>query len=261
MKKQLIRLDDQVPAEFHPLLAQAKAVYDSSSSPQAKVYFIDGDGGYFLKRAPKGSLQREVDATDYFFKKNLAPEVLGYISEEEDWMLTAKVDGEDTSSPIYLANPKRLCQVLAESMRKLHSIDAADCPIVDNVDRYLENVYKGYRQGNFEKKYLSSQQEELGRDEAFLRVQEIDPFLQKDELIHGDFCLPNIILNDWQFQSFIDCDSGGLGDRHIDLYWTLWSLQRNLGTDAYRDYFLDCYGREAINLALLEAIACFEVFG
>lgn len=179
MKKQHIRLDDQVPAEFHPLLAQAKAVYDSSSSPQAKVYFIDGDGGYFLKRAPKGSLQREVDATDYFFKKNLAPEVLGYISEEEDWMLTAKVDGEDTSSPIYLANPKRLCQVLAESMRKLHSIDAADCPIVDNVDRYLENVYKGYRQGNFEKKYLSSQQEELEETRPFCECRKLIHFYKK----------------------------------------------------------------------------------
>lgn len=261
MKKQLIRLDDQVPAEFHPLLVQARAVYDSSSSPQAKVYFIEGEKEYFLKRAPKGNLRREVDATDYFFKKNLAPEVLAYVSEKEDWILTAKVDGEDASSPVYLANPKRLCQVLAKSMRQLHSIEAADCPIVDNVDRYLEAVYKGYRQGNFEKKYLSSQQEGLGREEAFQRVQEFAPLLQKDRLIHGDFCLPNIILNDWQFQSFIDCDCGGMGDRHIDLYWALWSLKRNLGTDAYRDYFLDCYGRETIDLALLEAIACFEVFG
>ena len=45
-----------IPEAFHPLLSGAP-VYDSSCSPEARVLFIDRDEGYFLKSAPKGSLE------------------------------------------------------------------------------------------------------------------------------------------------------------------------------------------------------------
>ena len=45
MKRTRITPDlDAIPTEFHPLLKNA-AVYDSSCSPEARVIFIDKDGG------------------------------------------------------------------------------------------------------------------------------------------------------------------------------------------------------------------------
>ena len=46
------------PTEYRPLLTGAD-IYDSSCSPAARVYFIDRDGGYYLKTQPvaKGSLR------------------------------------------------------------------------------------------------------------------------------------------------------------------------------------------------------------
>ena len=69
------------------------------------------------------------------------------------------------------------------------------------------------------------------------------------------------MLDDWRVSGFIDLDHGGIGDRHIDLYWGCWSLGFNLKTDRYRDRFLDAYGRDKINEALLSVIGAFEVFG
>lgn len=70
MKKQITSLDEwEVPDKFIPLIRQARAIYDSSSSPQAQVYFIDADQGYFLKRARKTQLKKEADVTTYFFRK------------------------------------------------------------------------------------------------------------------------------------------------------------------------------------------------
>ena len=40
-------------------LSEGARIFDSSSSPEARVYFIDKDEGYFLKTAKKGSLQKE----------------------------------------------------------------------------------------------------------------------------------------------------------------------------------------------------------
>ena len=85
--------------------------------------------------------------------------------------------------------------------------------------------------------------------------------LKNDTLIHGDYCLPNVMLDDWHFSAFIDVGNGGVGDRHIDLYWGLWTLQRNLNTTLYHDRFLDAYGRDKIEPEILRAIAAFEVFG
>ena len=50
MKRTLLsRIPEDVPQEFERLL-QGATVYDSSCSPEARVYFIEKDGGYYLKK-------------------------------------------------------------------------------------------------------------------------------------------------------------------------------------------------------------------
>ncbi|MBQ1251122.1 MAG: aminoglycoside 3'-phosphotransferase, partial [Clostridia bacterium] len=71
-----IRLSD-FPECFHPLLQDA-AIFDSSSSPQARVWFIDKENGYYLKKSAKGTLCREAEMTRYFYKMGLTAEVLAY---------------------------------------------------------------------------------------------------------------------------------------------------------------------------------------
>jgi kanamycin kinase len=69
------------------------------------------------------------------------------------------------------------------------------------------------------------------------------------------------MLSDWSLSGFIDLGCGGVGDRHIDLFWGAWTLGFNLGTDEYRDIFFDAYGRDKIDLEKLKIIAAAEVFG
>ena len=98
-------------------------------------------------------------------------------------------------------------------------------------------------------------------EEAWADVQTFAPALKADTLIHGDYCLPNIMLDTWKFTGFIDLDSGGLGDKHIDLFWGAWTLRFNLHTDQWCSHFLDAYGRDGFDPEILRAIAAFEVFG
>jgi len=58
----------------------------------------------------------------------------------------------------------------------------------------------------------------------------------------------------------VDLDTGGTGDRHVDIFWALWTLKFNLKTDAYYARFLDAYGRADVDEALLPIIAAAEVF-
>ena len=66
------------------------------------------------------------------------------------------------------------------------------------------------------------------RDEIISRAREALPRLKCHTPVHGDFCLTNVFFSDdgWQM---IDFPASGLGDRHIDLFWAIWSLWRNTG--------------------------------
>lgn len=63
-------------------------------------------------------------------------------------------------------------------------------------------------------------------------------------LIHGDLCLPNILINDNKVVGFIDLGDAGIGDPWIDYAWCIWSLEYNLKTKEYTSILLDKLGIE-----------------
>lgn len=251
---------NEYPAELHRLLSNAK-LYDSSCSPEARVIFIDKDGGYFVKSAPKGNLEREAALTRYFHGKGLSAEVLSYISDEHDWLLTAKIQGDDLTAPKYLEQPERLCDIFAERLALLHAVDFSDCPIQNHTERYLDRAARNKRAGTFDKSHFPDSFGYTSAEEAWAVVEKHGHLLKTDTLLHGDYCLPNIILDDWRFSGFIDLDSGGVGDRHVDVFWGIWTLWFNLKTDKYRQRFIDAYGRDKVDEEMLLIVAAIEVFG
>lgn len=222
MQKKEIRINmDDFPNELHYIFKDAK-VYDSSSHPSMKVLY--SDLGYYVKIAEKDKLKKEAEMARLFESKRMGVDVISYISDDKDYMVTKSAKGEDSLH--YLDNPERLCEVLAEAMKYLHSRSITDVPVSLCMD-----VYATAENGNY---------------------------LKKDTFIHGDFCLPNIIFDNWNFSSFIDVGLAGVGDRHIDIYWALWSLNHNLGTDKYTEYFLELYGKENIDNKILKVVAEVE---
>lgn len=250
----------QFPACFHPFIRDA-VVYDSSSSPEAKVWFLDKDGGAYLKCAPKGYLEKEAVMTQFYHRKGLGAQVLVYEQLDRDWLLTARIPGEDCTFRQYLDDPKQLSTLLGQLLRQLHETDFDGCPVPDRTKAYLQTAKANYRAQRFDSSLFPDNWGYTSAEEAWQVVQQMGPYLQSDTLIHGDYCLPNVMLDNWRFSGFIDLGNGGAGDRHIDLFWGLWSLNYNLGTDAWCDRFLDAYGRDRIDRDILRSIGAFEVFG
>lgn len=219
MKKTEININiNDFPNELHYIFKNA-VIYDSSSHPTITVLY--SDNGYYIKIAEKGCLAKEAETAKLFERNGTGVEVVSYISDEKDYMVTRPAKGEDCTH--YLDNPKKLCKVLAESMKFLHSKPIENIPVSSCMETYAD----------------------IGK-------------IKHDTFIHGDFCLPNIILDDWKFSTFIDVGLAGVGDRHIDIYWALWSLNYNLKTDMYTDYFLDLYGRENFNEDILKIVSEVE---
>lgn len=217
MKKTPVQISLQdFPAELHAFLANT-AVYDTSCHSGMNVFY--SERGCYVKVGAKGSLTREADIARLFHRQQMGVEVLAYVSQGMDYLVTQAAEGEDCTHA--LSHPEQLCEALAQAMTFLHARPIADVPVSPCMAAYAG-------------------------------------LLKPDTLIHGDFCLPNIILKDGRFHTFIDVGQAGAGDRHIDLYWVLWSLQYNLKTDRYTDCFLNLYGKGNYDPAILKMVVQTE---
>lgn len=252
---------EDYPEPLHRYLKDAK-LYDSSCSLNAKVIFIDKDNGYFLKIGIVGDLDREYEMTRYFQGKGLAANVIEYIFDiGHDYLLTEQIHGDDCLAAQYLERPERLCDTLAERLAYLHSLDHTGCPVPNHTQRYLFGAEQNYVAKHYDASRFPDSWGYRTPEEAYEVVKAKGHLLHTDTLLHGDYCLPNIILDGWRFSGFIDLDSGGVGDRHVDLFWGAWTLSFNLKTDKYRRRFFDAYGRDRVDEEALQVVAACEVFG
>jgi kanamycin kinase len=202
--------------------------------------------------------------TKYFHSKGLAADVLTYISDsssDRGWLLTKQIHGSDCTSEKYLAQPERLCDIFAERLALLHAESFTDCPVQNHTERSLAKAEYNKINDVFDKSLFPDNWGYASAEEAWEVVETRGHLLKTDTLLHGDYCLPNIILNDWKFGGFIDLGNGGVGDRHFDIFWGVWTLMWNLKTNAYRGRFIDAYGRNNVDEDILRVVAAVEVFG
>lgn len=82
------------------------------------------------------------------------------------------------------------------------------------------------------------------------------PFGEKasgNVLIHGDYCLPNVLTVDGRLSGLVDVGRAGLGDPRDDLAAGVWSLHYNFG-HGYASEFLDAYGAPAMTAKEIERL-------
>ena len=260
-KTRLTTLPNDIPERLLPLFLNAP-VWDSSCSPEARVLYIEREGGLYLKSADAGTLLREAEMTRFFHARRMGTEVLDHFTENgKDWLLTAAVRGEDLTHEFYTNEPARLCDVFAERLRLLHECPTDGCPVPDHTAEYLARAAQNYKEGNYDASLFPDNWGYTSAEEAWGVLEKKGHLLEKNTLLHGDYCLPNVMFDGWAFSSFIDVGNGGIGDRHVDLFWGAWTLSFNLHTDAYRDRFFDAYGRDLVDEEKLRIVAAAEVFG
>lgn len=229
------------------------SIFESSGCSGAQTVYIGRDSGAFLKIAPRGALRRAAQMQAYWAERQLSAEVLMYLSEDRDYLLTAPVPGSDGIAAAHLAQPERLCKVFGRALRQLHEADFSDCP-VDLLSELLDEATRR----TFQQWHLDDLRPFIGAASAERAAAEVEAgrhLLQRDALLHGDYCLPNVMLDDWQLSGFIDVAEGGVGDRHYDIAWGLWTIQYNLKNPAYGELFLDAYGRDPIDADRLRICA------
>lgn len=153
-------------------------------------------------------------------------DVTDYETDEiNEYLIVSRLHGKDAAQTKWLNDPVKLVTQLACALRHLHdTIDITNCPfdMRPTTNRYFQRG--------------KATKEEI--DELIDNIPEEDLVFT-----HGDYCLPNIMIDEelGHVVGFVDLGRAGIADRYHDLALCLGSIQYNTGQD-YRQTFLEAYG-------------------
>lgn len=225
---------------------EGTSICDKTFSDRSNVLYVQ-EKGIYIKIAESDLLKNEFENTVFFSKLGVAGEVIDYINDSNnDYLIVKEVEGENGISQNHIADPKKLASSFGNHLRIIHSLEYDICPGSNRTKSLFYECNKKVREDkiemwSFHKKYGFTP------NQGLLMLDSLKSSYVNDVFIHGDYCLPNIIMNDFEFSGIVDMDLSGMGDRHIDIVSGLRSLEINFKTKEYDDIFLDAYGRDLID--------------
>jgi kanamycin kinase len=172
------------------------------------------------------------------------PRVIECGAEDEiDWMVTSRLSGRDGADPDYLGQPERLVCSLARGLRRFHdAAPVADCPFDFRLDAALIHARRRLSAGLIDPgRDFHPEFQHLSASDAMSRLEMTRPGSEDLVVCHGDYCPPNILIENWEATGFVDLGELGVADRWCDLAVATWSVTWNLGP-GYEERFLSEYG-------------------
>ena len=173
------------------------------------------------------------------------PEVLAVGSglDSRDWLLTHGLPGVMAANPVG-EEPSRVIEVLGETLRTIHSIPVTSCPFISPVGSELEDARRRLRDGVRWQCWHPFHARWVPAPKLIEELEGHDPGQASTATIHGDYCLPNVLLADGRLTGVLDLGHFGQGDPGFDLVAADGSGRRNLRQDWDFDRFLAAYGAQ-----------------
>jgi len=220
----------------------------------------------YLKRASGArvrELRAERDRLQWLQPRLPVPAVCGWAEaaaeggadeQTHGWLLLSEAPGRMACDPAFGDGPQRVVELLAEGLRRLHGLDIADCPFDARLAQRLAQAAWEIRAGLADEEAVRA---ELGvsAEELLARLTATRPAEPAADLVftHGDYCLPNILLDadGSHVSAYLDCGRAGVADRYQDLAIGARSVRHNLG-DEWGERFLAAYGLRPLDRARLD---------
>jgi kanamycin kinase len=192
------------------------------------------------------SLGRELEAErerlDWASRRLPVPRVLAYGEESErEWLLTAGLPGVTGLDPTLRDDPARLVPLLGESLRQLHTVPVDDCPFDNRLGPAVALAERRVTAGRVDASEFNADHQYLTSETALARLHALQPATEDLVVCHGDYCVPNVLLEGGRLGGYVDLGHLGVADRWSDLAVATWSVTWNMGP-GWEDLFLAAYG-------------------
>ncbi|MBR6708518.1 MAG: aminoglycoside 3'-phosphotransferase, partial [Clostridia bacterium] len=174
-----------------------------------------------LKITPADTPDASREILPWLRGKLPAPEILVETQQNgAHYLLMTRIAGKMSCAPEYLAEPDLLLPTLAEGMRMLSAVPTDGCPRLYDLKCELTEAAQHLEAG-----LVAPENAHPGTfgPSGFASPEALLAYLEQnrpDEQLaftHGDFCLPNLMMDDRRISGFIDLTHAGIADPYRDL--------------------------------------------
>lgn len=159
------------------------------------------------------------------------PKVLCHETQnDKSFLLMSKIPGVMSCDEIYMADPEKLTAILAEGLKMLWQVDVSGCPCDCRLDEKLRRARYNVEHDLVD---VDNVEPETFGEGGFASPAHLLEWLTLNKpeeecvLSHGDFCLPNIFVDNGQICGFIDLGRAGVADKYQDIALCYRSLKHN----------------------------------
>jgi kanamycin kinase len=171
------------------------------------------------------------------------PEVVDAGSDGEvEWLVTVALPGVDATDDRLRSDPESLVPLLGAGLRAFHEAMPADgCPFDFRLDVALPHCARRVREGSVPRDELHLQWKDLGPDGILSELVATRPATEDAVVCHGDYCFPNVLIEDGHIAGYLDLGALGLADRWWDIAIGAWSTTWNVDPK-WEPLFYEGYG-------------------
>lgn len=202
---------------------------------------------YVLKVSKHGiNLEPEYKRIIWINNRLPVPKIYNFLEiNKKQYLLMSYIYGKPSFFPVF-KDRDRIIKLLASSLKLIHTIKTDDCPFDESIESKLmrarENLIKGTVSfDNIDLSTTHKTPEEYYRD-LLLNI----PTNEEMVFTHGDYCLPNILVNNYELAGFVDLGLSGIGDKYQDLALCARSIRFNFGEEWIKPFFT-YYGIEKVD--------------
>ncbi len=237
------------PAELARLAPGWTATLAYRLIPTLTTWRLTGPGGdiRFAKVATGGTryptLRGEAERMTWASPYLPVPAVVGLEEVGSTTVLvTEALPGRDATQPVWRTDLRALVRALGSGLRTFHDAVGEEwCPFRFDLSRALAHVETRVRTDDIDPAGFHDQHAHLTPAEALAELEALAPDSEDLVVCHGDFCPPNMLLEDWRVTGFVDLGELGAADRWWDIAVGAWSVGWNFGEE-FEPLFYESYG-------------------
>ena len=204
---------------------------------------MESTGGAAISRSAP-AIPIPVSTMNLLASDGRSPTCLSLLSWITGVMKTSNGSSPNGSSPkaspaSMRSKPKRVCLQPRSSPPSL--MGCAACPFDFGVDVAIAHVRERAAADRIDPGiHFHREHRHLSVQDALAELDRLRPATEDLVVCHGDYCLPNILIDGEMATGFLDLGELAVADRWWDLAVATWSLTWNLGP-GWERHFLDAY--------------------
>lgn len=202
---------------------------DSIGKSDARVYVFED---IVLKMQPiSEESENELQMMRWLNGKISVPSIIEHICESGfSYLIMTKCTGQMSCAERYMKNPIEQAELIAGALHQVWNIPTEDCPCNWSIEKRLQQASKNVISGNVN---VADAQPNTFGSNGFKSPEHLLNWLidnkptEAQVVSHGDFCMPNIFVNDTGLTGLIDLGKAGVADKWQDIAICYRSLLNN----------------------------------